>query len=374
MSNNRKHICWITASYFLDTDLPVTYRLMDHFDIDWIIISNEKQKDEDAAYVRSKTNKPFRQLIAPARFYSPALYCFFRRLVLSLKKGNYDLYYFDISDFLFLFPLVRKHLPLDRTIVVTHNVIVPKGARLAPLAKLSMAYTIKTFQHFQTFPMNQRDALRRKKSGADIFYSPFMLKDYGNSDNPDHHYGDPVKFLFFGNILKYKRLDVLLQAVQTLFKRGYRNFKVYITGYCDPNLWKNEYLPLIKNPELFHLDIRRIPNDLVAEYFNTCDYFVMPYQDIAQSGALTVALNYNMPVIASDLPVFHEFINGDEDSFFISPANHMELANAMEHCINLPQEDYLKLKKNLKDNVDSRFSPKTIIAGYIKYLSSFPDA
>lgn len=39
MSIPDKKICWITATYFLDVDLPVVPPLMRWFDIDWTIIT-----------------------------------------------------------------------------------------------------------------------------------------------------------------------------------------------------------------------------------------------------------------------------------------------------------------------------------------------
>lgn len=42
----------------------------------------------------------------------------------------------------------------------------------------------------------------------------------------------------------------------------------------------------------------------------------MPYQDIAQSGAMTVALFYNIPILASELDTFKEFMTGENDGYF----------------------------------------------------------
>ena len=374
MSTPKKRICWITATYFLDVDLPVVPPLMQWFDIDWTIITTPRQMADDSAYIRSKTDCPHTMLCAPARFYSPALRGFFRKLVREISQKDYDIYYFDISDFLFLFPLVKRYLPVEKVVIATHNVNVPKGARLAPLARMSMGYIIRSFRNFQTFSRNQHDALRLRKPDANIFYSPLMLKDYGDADAAQAPYGKPVKFLFFGNILKYKRLDVLLEAVKILTARGRRDFRIYICGYCDPAVWQKEYLPAIADPELFTLDIRRIPNDKVAEYFNACHYFLMPYQDIAQSGAMTVALNYNMPVIASDLPTFHEFLTPGHDAYFFTPGDAPALANAMQRCLDNTPQEYAALKENLKSTVAAKLAPEAIINNYREFLQNFNNA
>ena len=66
MSIPDKKICWITATYFLDVDLPVVPPLMRWFDIDWTIITTPLQIADDSAYIKSKTDCSHTMLCAPA--------------------------------------------------------------------------------------------------------------------------------------------------------------------------------------------------------------------------------------------------------------------------------------------------------------------
>ena len=232
-----------------------------------------------------------------------------------------------------------------------------------------MRYVLSHFKNFQVFSSNQRDVILRRRPDADILYAPLMLKDYGDPAQPVTRDGKEVRFLFFGNIVRYKRLDILIEAVDILRKKGIEDFKIYICGYCQKSVWDKEYAPKIADSSLYHLDIRRIPNDEVARYFAECDYFVMPYQDIAQSGAMTVALNYNMPIIASDLPTFHEFITGAGDSMFFRTGDAPDLAMKMEEAIRLSEEDYKLMKSKLKRIVDEKLSERAIISKYESYIS-----
>ncbi len=100
----------------------------------------------------------------------------------------------------------------------------------------------------------------------------------------------------------------------------------------------------------------------------------MPYQDIAQSGAMTVALNYNMPVIASDLPTFHEFLTPDHDAYFFTPGNATALADTMQRCLDNTPEEYARLKANLNATVNSRLAPDAIINNYKEFLKNFNNA
>ena len=366
-----KKIFWLTAGYFLDVDIPVVPELMSDFDIDWIILTNRQNLEDDRNYIVSKTNCRFEIIADQGKFFSMSHYRILKDIVKQAALKEYDIYYFDISDFIFLFPLVGKYIPKEKVIIATHNVNVPKGARLAFLAKFSMNYILRNFNNFQTFSLGQRNILLKRRPDANVLYAPLMLKDYGGAASHPVKYEKPVKFLFFGNIVRYKRLDVLLKAVEILQKRGIKDFKIYICGYCQQEIWNKDYLPMIGDSSKYFLDIRRIPNDKVAEYFLQCHYFVMPYQDIAQSGAMTVALNYNMPIIASDLPTFREFLTGKGDSYFFAPADPEALADKMEGAIKNTPEQYRDMKKCLHDTVEKNLSSRSIIEKYKRYLDNF---
>lgn len=362
----KKKICWITATYFLDVDLPIVPKLMEYFSIDWKIITSDKLKESDKKYILSQTDKPFELIISQGRFFSYHYYSFLKSLIISIKNQGYDWIYLDISDYFFLFPLVNKYLGNGNVTIATHNVSVPKGARLAYLAKLSMRYIVRNFKHFQVFSKNQEMILMNKSDKSDIFYCPLMLKDYGQKNQ--HTESSVTRFLFFGNIIPYKRVDILLKAVNILVEEGIKNFKVDICGYCRPDVWASKYQPLIKYPNHVNCDIRRIPHELVGTYFNNNDYFVMPYQDIAQSGAMTVALNYNIPIIASDLDTFMEFITHEQNGYLFLQGSTEELAKTMKRAINNSVQDYSKLKLNLQKMVDESLAAEIIVEKYIKYF------
>lgn len=65
----KKKICWITATYFLDVDLPIVPKLMNHFSIEWKIITSDKLKESDKKYILSQTDKPFELIISRGRFF-----------------------------------------------------------------------------------------------------------------------------------------------------------------------------------------------------------------------------------------------------------------------------------------------------------------
>ena len=368
MVMKRKKICWVTASYFLDVDLPIVPYLKKFYDIDWIVISDVKHSEDDRRYIASQTDCSYSVLEDEGFFFSLSHFKVMKKLVDDIQKGDYDLFYFDISDLIYLFPLIRRRLDIKKTLLATHNVSVPKGARFALLARFSMAYILRHFINFQVFSRNQKDYLLLCKPDANVFYCPLMLKDYGKIGS--RSFTRPRRFLFFGNIVKYKRLDILLDAVNKLVESGESDFIVNIHGYCRSEIWDKNYAPRIKYPENVKVDIRRVPNEEVASLFASNDFFVMPYQDIAQSGAMTVALNYNMPIIASDLPAFNEYIEDGRNSFILPSCDSTSLAEVMKLAIEMKEYEYDKLCDNLKHTVAEKLSRESIIQRYVTFIDN----
>ena len=158
----------------------------------------------------------------------------------------------------------------------------------------------------------------------------------------------------------------MLKAVNILYKKGIVDFKVKIAGNCKD--WDTNYAPIIECPEIYDLDIRRIPNEDVAELFAESDYFVMPYQDIAQSGAITVAFRYNIPVLCSDIEQFSEFVTDGVTGFTFKSQDEYSLANKMEWIMKNHQQIYSTIKKNEQKFVDENLSLQTIVGKYKSFI------
>jgi glycosyltransferase involved in cell wall biosynthesis len=172
-------------------------------------------------------------------------------------------------------------------------------------------------------------------------------------------------FLNFGIIRDYKRVDTLINAAIIAKEKTNIPFKIRIAGRCDN--WTH-YQRMIKFPEIFELKIGQVPNNEVPELFNTSHYFVLPYQDIAQSGALTVALNYNLPIIASRLPSFEEFIEDGKTGFLIKPASIEDLSEKIIFILHNHDKIYPELRISLKKFVDDNLKKETIAERYVDFF------
>ena len=194
--------------------------------------------------------------------------------------------------------------------------------------------------------------------------APFLLKDYGN---PTNNKSKVITFLSFGNIRDYKRIDVLINAAQNAYDKTKKLFKVIIAGNCDN--WV-KYQSLIRYPQLFDLRIGRVENDDIPNLFGESHYFVTPYQDIAQSGSVIVGINYECPIIASDLEAFREYVKDGETGWLIRPADVDDLTTVMVDILDTDNADYEKMRNRVRKIKVTEFNTQVIIHKYIAFFDS----
>jgi glycosyltransferase involved in cell wall biosynthesis len=367
-----KTISWITADCFIDTDLPVIAELKNHYRILWqIVISrNGGIRYEDYVSLLIPENGDTLTIEYVREKYrrrDPRMLLSDIRVLKRAKSVNPDFYY--VSGFMapWGLPFIRLLLPVDKVVIACHNVSTPKGADKSKVAELTMGFVLKHFNNIQVFSLNQKAILDGLHGNKNVLCAPHAPSDYGEPslESTDRKDGI-IRFLSFGIIRDYKRIDLLLEAACILYERGFKGFRVKIAGSCPD--WASRYSKYIKYPDLFELDIRRIPNEEVADLFAESDYFVMPYQDIAQSGALTVALRYNVPVIVSDIPQFHEFVEDGKTGLYFKSEDAGSLANIMQHALENHDSIYPELKANQREFVRAELSLESIVDKYISFL------
>ena len=368
----KKVISWITPDYYLDVDLPIVNCLSKLFTIKWmIVISRNASIIDNKEFVEHGLTHKANLIVSftklKSRSISPQIWKSYYRIVEEAKAFNPDIYYISLFGLPHALLFYKLFLPKEKCVAACHNVTTPKGAKWEKLARIYTHYWLSYFKNIQVFSKGQCDRLVSKYQGKNVLMAPLALKDYGKPKvvlDKIHTY--PIRFLFFGNILGYKRVDLLIKAANKLARKGYTNFKVRIAGACQD--W-GKYQKLIDSPEYFELDIKRIPNEEVADLFANSHYFVMPYQDIAQSGAITVAFRYNLPTITSNIAQFKEFVKDKETGLTFESENADDLTATMQYAIEHHEEIYRSLCDKQKDFVKREFSIESIVKRYADYFN-----
>lgn len=366
ISMNIKKIEWITFNAFLDTDLYIVKELVQYYRINWYIVkSGNESVDylEEVSALRNIQNLNIEIIKCGSRLRKIECIKSYNQLLNRVKTNNPDIIYTTLAGAPYFIPMVITKLNLKKVILAIHNVHVPKGGTAALFFKIYNSLAIKYFKNFQTFSISQYNYLLGVTNRKNVFQATFIMKDYGNPTK--HRTNNCVTFLNFGNIRPYKRLDVLILAAQSAYEKTNILFKVIIAGKCD--IWE-EYQKLIKYDFLFDVRIGRVKNSEVPNLFEDADYFVAPYQDIAQSGSATVAINYSKPVIASKLPAFEEYVIHGKTGYLIEPADQKSLQDIMEYILVNHEQIYPELVENVITCKNEVFSTNAIVNKYREAL------
>lgn len=362
-----KQITWVTPTFFIDVDIQIVPKLSEKYKIIWVVFGNKKPEIFSHMEGLQNDNLMLEYYEIKSKWYSPMYFFENIRMNNNLKQKNSDIIYYDSAPQLFAYYAAILSLPVDNTIFATHNVKTPKGASREAMARYYMGKLLRHYKNFHVFSYNQKLYLESWVSGKNVLFAPLTLKDYGQSKH--HNYNsDCINFLSFGHIRKYKRIDILIMAAQKLYEETNIKFKVTITGTCKN--W-DDYMKLIKYPDLFDLRIGFVDDNSIPKLFANADYLVLPYQDLAQSGAITVAFNYNIPVITSDIPQFKEFVEEGQNGFLFKSESIEDLKDKMKMLLEKPKSEYLQLQMTTKKYVEKNYSLQAIADKYIDYLDCF---
>lgn len=360
-----KKVAWITPSYFVETDIYIIPLLLTQYSIEWYIyVTNNEQlryKDEIARLQEhERINIHIIHINGRQRSLSTlkGLY----RMLQEARKSKPDMVYTAMTGYPYFTPLVYLTFGAKKTVIAAHNVTTPKGSSNYRLAQIYTWFTLRFFKNFQTFSINQYNLLNEQYKGKNTYYAPFILKDYGApTTTPD----DVTTFLSFGYIRNYKRIDVLIAAAEKVHQETDIPFRIIIAGKCED--WEN-YEKLIKTPSLYELHIRSIDNEEIPGLFGRSHYFVAPYQDIAQSGSLIVGINYEKPIIASDLESFREYIHHEENGYLMQPASVDDLSRIMKNIITNHRDIYPRLHNEMMRIKETEFNKESIAQRYITFF------
>lgn len=156
--------------------------------------------------------------------------------------------------------------------------------------------------------------------------------------------------IFFGLVRPYKGLDVLIDALN-LINLEKLNIKPVIVGefYIDPD----SVLKRIKKEHLHHYEIinRFVLDEEAARYLYMSDVMVLPYKSASQSGVLSNALNFDLPVLVSNLEGLTEQVRHGSTGYIFEPEDQIGLA---KYLCDLVQDNKLpEMRKNVKSFKDS---------------------
>jgi glycosyltransferase involved in cell wall biosynthesis len=142
------------------------------------------------------------------------------------------------------------------------------------------------------------------------------------------------RLLFFGRVMAYKGLAVLLAAADRLVER-YPGLVVTVAG-TGPEL--DRLRPELDRRPWFVVRDAYVPDAEVAGLFRAADVLVLPYIEASQSGVAALAAAFGTPVVASDVGELGEIVRSTGMGVVVPPADPGALAAALGQLIDAPDQ------------------------------------
>ena len=138
--------------------------------------------------------------------------------------------------------------------------------------------------------------------------------------------------LFFGGILHYKGVDILIDSFEMLLKED----PEYLLVVAGNPRGTSDYVQSIRK-DLGHKaisdhvieKIEYIAEEDIEKYFLAADCLVMPYRKIFQSAVLFMALGFGLPVLATDIGSFRDYVKDGRTGFLIASPDSQAVTDAI---------------------------------------------
>ena len=359
----KKRIAWITADYFIDVDIPIVPHLRQDYDIEWFILQGN---DGKIAIPPMPAECKYHLCRMPYRRRNPKCIAFYADIAKRIKAYNPAVIYIDALEMPYMYPVLDFYLPRTKMVHAAHNVISYSGWPNRRMMQLYLKYVFARHRYFHIFSRHTRDKFVEMYPSKQILCTPLSLKDYGKPSASTKCPDDKINFLFFGNVKQNKRLDILLQAFLKLPADLRSQAHLSVLGYCDNIQFYKQHIDALGDSVTFVPD--RIPDGDVPDIFASHHYLVLPYENVAQSGPHMVAYNYNMPVIATRIDGFEEHITDGYDGYLFEANDVDDLQRILGRVITMSQDEYVRLRTNLKDSIMKRYAPTVLLQEYKSFF------
>lgn len=135
--------------------------------------------------------------------------------------------------------------------------------------------------------------------------------------------------LFFGYVRKYKGLMNLIEALPVI-REQLKDIHLLVVGefYDDPRSYLETISRLGLDKNVTIID-EYVANETVHIYFTAADVAVLPYDEATQSGILSIAYGFAVPVIVTNVGGLAELVDDGKTGFVVPARDTPNLAKTI---------------------------------------------
>jgi len=164
----------------------------------------------------------------------------------------------------------------------------------------------------------------------------------------------PARLLFFGRILHYKGLDLILEALP-LLRREFPNLGLDIWGTGDIT----PYQAALDAAGEVRVENRWIEETEIPDIFASTDLAVLPYREASQSAVVATAYAVGMPCVATPIPGLCEQVVDGVTGVISAGSSPAEYAEAVAKILRDP-DFYARLSQGCITAANTTLSWKSI--------------
>lgn len=233
--------------------------------------------------------------------------------------------------------LFKKLSPQTKLVYTIHN-IFPHNAsdNLKRNYKQRFLRLIPLIDHFVVHTNNTKDDVIKEynieaNNIAVIPHGIFTMKGMESKTRKDSNDGKVV-FIMYGNMEEYKGTDLLVQALALLPDSYKDKIRVKIIGRINSEFY-TKLSKMETGVETIWMP-HFVDDDTLCQEIVDSDVILLPYRAISQSGVLLLALSFQKCILTSDLPSFHETLDGYDDNMFFESNNAQSLSDLIVKYLN----------------------------------------
>jgi glycosyltransferase involved in cell wall biosynthesis len=197
-----------------------------------------------------------------------------------------------------------------------------------PYKKSYFFYSEFSKNQFEQYYKNDRHPKYAIRMYPYTFYQMYVKEPFPSKKH----------ILFFGQISQYKGIDILIQAMPSVLEI-YPDELLVIAGRSngDSILKNNEILEKF-NSRITVLN-KYIPNQELVNLILESKFVVCPYLDATQSGVLMTSYALKIPVVATSVGAFPEYIEQNVTGLLVPVNDPAKLADAIKSAL---KDDFYK--------------------------------